>query len=72
MNPRRKPFYLFVLLLVMFPAIGVFVQAIDSGFTQLTWWQWGLVSALPAMAWIWFRHFSVLGCRDRCDNAEKR
>ncbi len=72
MNPRRKPLYLFVLLLVLFPAIGVFVEAIETGFSNLAWWQWGLVAILPALAWIWFRHFSAIGCRDACVSGEKR
>lgn len=72
MNRRRKPFYLFALLLALFPAIGVFVEALESGFATLTGWQWPLLLALPVLAWLWFRHFSVLGCQDACkpDDAE--
>lgn len=66
MNPRRKPFYLFALLLVLFPAIGVLAEAWRDGFAHLAWWQWGLLAALPALAWIWLRYFSLLGCRDAC------
>jgi hypothetical protein len=65
-NLRRKPFYLFILLLALFPAIGNLVAAVESGFQGLAWWQWGLLAALPGLAWIWLRHFSVLACRDAC------
>lgn len=67
MNPRYKPFYLFALLLALFPAIGVFVEALESGFAALLWWQWLLLLALLVLAWAWFRHFSVLGCQDACN-----
>lgn len=66
MTPRHKPFYLFALLLALFPAIGVLVEAFDTGIAALLWWQWLLLLALPALVWVWFRHFSVLGCQDAC------
>lgn len=72
MNPRRKPLYLFVLLLTLFPAIGVLAEALENGFADLTWWQWALLAALPILAWIWFRYFSVIGCRDACAAREPR
>ncbi len=72
MKPQHKPFYLFALLLLLFPAIGVLVQALESGFAALVWWQWLLLVALPILAWVWFRHFSVLGCQDACKLDERR
>lgn len=66
MSPRLRPLALFALLLLLFPAIAVFVQALQAGFAGLSWWEWSLIAALPALAWVWFRHFSVMGCRDDC------
>ncbi|NWG75860.1 MAG: hypothetical protein HXY24_14875 [Rubrivivax sp.] len=66
MSPRLRPIGLFLLLLLLFPALGIFINALEAGFSGLAWWQWGLLAALPGLAWLWLRHFSVLGCRDRC------
>jgi hypothetical protein len=65
-NARTRPLYLFALLLLLFPAIGVLVQACERGLQSLDGWQWGLLVALPALAWIWLRHFSVLACLNSC------
>lgn len=66
MSPRARPVLLFLLLLLLFPAITVFVQALRTGFAALTWWRWALLALLPVLAWWWLRHFSILGCRDAC------
>lgn len=63
MSPRHKPYALFALLLALFPAIATLVEAYARGFADLAWWQWALLGALPALAWLWLRHFSILGCR---------
>jgi hypothetical protein len=57
---------LFLLLLLLFPAISTFVTALKGGFTALAWWQWGLLALLPGLAWLWLRHFSVLACHEGC------
>jgi hypothetical protein len=65
-SPRLRPILLFLLLLALFPAIATFVQALRTGFAGLAWWQWVLLALLPVLAWLWLRHFSILGCRDAC------
>ncbi len=68
MNARTRPLYLFALLLLLFPAITVLVQAWELGLQSLGGWQWSLLVALPALAWIWLRHFSVLACLNGCQS----
>jgi hypothetical protein len=65
-SPQRKPLLLFLLLLGLFPALGVVVQVADEGTQGLAWWQWGLLAAFPILVWIYLRHFSRLACRDDC------
>ncbi len=63
MSARARPLLLFLLLLLLFPAAASVAR----------WWQgadlsgleWAGVCAFPLLAWLWLRHFSVLGCR-RC------
>ena len=66
MNARYKPLWLFLLLLLLFPAIATLVKVVDSGMAALERWEWALLIALPLLAWLWLRHFSVLGCREGC------
>lgn len=61
-----RPLLLFLLLLLLFPAVSTSFTALQTGFDSLAWWQWALVALLPALAWLWLRHFSALGCRDTC------
>jgi hypothetical protein len=65
-SPARRPIYLFLLLLALFPAIGVVVKVVEHGWQNLAGWEWGLLVAFPVLVWIWLRHFSVLGCSS-CD-----
>lgn len=62
MSPRLRPLLLFLLLLALFPAIGVAVQVAGEGWAGLSFWQWLLLAALPLLAWLWLRHFSILAC----------
>jgi len=72
--PSRRPVYLFLLLLALFPAIAVVVKVMESGWAELVWWEWALLAAFPLLAWAWARHFSVLGCdacaKDACKTPE--
>ena len=61
-----RPLVLFLLLLLLFPAVSVLVGAVRNGFGYLAGWQWLLLLLLPALAWGWWRHFSVFGCRAAC------
>lgn len=68
MSPRTKPILLFLLLLLLFPAIGSVVR----------WWQgqdlspleWAGVLAFPLLAGLWVRHFSILGCKGACQSGD--
>lgn len=57
-----RPLRLFLLLLLLFPALTTLVRAWRTGFAALAWWQWLLIALLPGLAWLWLRHFSLLGC----------
>jgi hypothetical protein len=61
-----RPLRLFLLLLLLFPALTTFFTAWQSGFAALAWWQWLLIALLPGLLWLWLRHFSMLGCRRDC------
>lgn len=61
-----RPLALFLLLLLLFPAVSVLVGALRDGFEDLDGWQWALLLLLPVLVWIWWRHFSVFGCGASC------
>lgn len=69
LDPAWKPLYLFVLLLLLFPAIGSVVSFIEGESLEL--WEWLGVIAFPLLAWLWLRHFSVLGCKEGCAMPDK-
>lgn len=64
MNSRWRPLILFCLLVALFPAIGSVVRWTQGEILSAS--DWLGIAAFPALAWIWFRHFSILGCRDAC------
>lgn len=68
-DPRWKPLFLFALLLLLFPAIGSVVSFIEG--ESLESWEWLGVIAFPLLAWLWLRHFSVLGCKEGCAMPDK-
>lgn len=68
-DPRWKPLFLFLLLLLLFPAIGSVVRWI--GGEALEFREWLGVIAFPLLAWLWLRHFSVLGCKEGCAMTDK-
>ncbi len=57
---------LFVVLLLLFPALGILVQLCTQGPDALHGWQWGLLMLLPGLLWVWGRHYSILGCGGAC------
>ncbi len=67
-----KPFLLFLLLLLLFPALTVLVDWLQGGQAPQAWWQWALLVALPALVWLYVRHFSLLGCGRGCRWPERR
>lgn len=66
---RWKPVFLFVLLLFLFPAASSVVTWIEGKTLGL--WEWLGVIFFPLLTWFWFRHFSVLGCHERCSIPDK-
>lgn len=69
LDPRWKPLFLFVLLLLLFPATSSVVGLFEG--EALDMWEWLGVIAFPLLAWFWLRHFSVLGCREGCAMPDK-
>jgi uncharacterized membrane protein YhaH (DUF805 family) len=69
LDPRWKPLFLFVLLLLLFPALGSLVRWIEGETPGM--WDWLGVIAFPLLAWLWLRHFSVLGCKEGCAVPDK-
>jgi hypothetical protein len=61
MSPRARPLLLFLLLLLLFPAAASVARWWQGA--ALGWLEWAGVLAFPLLAWLWLRHFSVLGCR---------
>ena len=66
MNPRLRPWLLFVLLLALFPALGVAVRWLDGSQAELAWWEWALLGSLPVLLGLYLRYFSILTCRGGC------
>lgn len=64
LDRRWKPVLLFLLLLALFPAIGSVATWLRGDAMTLP--DWLGVLAFPLLAWLWFRHFSILGCREDC------
>jgi hypothetical protein len=67
---RWKPVLLFFLLLLLFPAAGSLVRWSEGESMGLL--DWFGVLAFPLLAWLWFRHFSVLGCREGCESPDRK
>lgn len=63
MSTRARPLLLFLLLLLLFPAAASVARGWQGA--ALGRLEWAGVLAFPLLAWLWLRHFSVLGCR-RC------
>jgi hypothetical protein len=67
---RWRPVLLFLLLLVLFPATSSLVRWLAGD--SLDPLEWLGVAAFPVLAWLWLRHFSVLGCRAGCAPPDDR
>jgi uncharacterized membrane protein YhaH (DUF805 family) len=69
LDRRWKPVFLFVLLLLLFPATTSVARWIEGNALGI--WEWLGVIAFPLLAWVWARHFSVLGCEEGCARPDK-
>ena len=61
MSPRARPLLLFLLLLLLFPAAASVARWFQGA--SLGWLEWAGVLAFPLLLWLWWRHFSIIGCR---------
>lgn len=61
---RWRPVLLFLLMLALFPAVGSLATWLRGEAMQL--WDWLGLIALPPLAWLWLRYFSVFACRRSC------
>ena len=64
LDRRWKPVLLFLLLLLLFPAIGSLGAWLRG--EPMSMLDWLGVLGFPLLAWFWMRHFSILGCREIC------
>lgn len=69
-GPRWKPVLLFALLLALFPAIGSLVAWVEG--ESMTSLDWLGILAFPLLAWLWLRHFSILGCKGSCLSTDEQ
>lgn len=66
MSPRARPLLLFVLLLLLFPALGAGIRWVNDAQAELAWWEWALLGSLPVLLGLYLRYFSILACRGHC------
>lgn len=59
-----RPLGIFLIWMVLFPAIATLARALDEGFRTLAAWEWALLAAAPIAFWLWLRNFSLLACRN--------
>ena len=64
LDRRWKPVLLFFLLLALLPALGSLAAWLWG--EAMSFLDWLAVLAFPLLAWLWLRHFSILGCREGC------
>jgi hypothetical protein len=66
MNPGCRVMALFLVLLALFQALPVAVDAWQARQWPDTASDWLRLALLPGALWLYLRYFSILGCR-RCD-----
>lgn len=65
MSPGCRVMGLFLVLLALFQALPVAVEAWRAGQWPDTLTDWLRLALLPGALWLYLRYFSILGCR-RC------
>lgn len=63
MNPACRAMALFLVLLALFQALPVAVEAWQARQWPDTAVEWIRLSLLPVALWLYLRYFSILGCR---------
>lgn len=71
MNPGCRVMALFLVLLALFQAVPVAVDAWEARQWPATAGEWLRLALLPVALWLYLRYFSIFGCR-RCDDKETR
>lgn len=59
----KRPFLLFLLLLLLFPALSLVLPWLAGDGPAPSGWEWGALLALPILLWLWLRYFSIFACR---------
>jgi hypothetical protein len=67
MNPGCRVMGLFLVLLALFQALPVAVDAWQARQWPDTALEWARLALLPGALWLYLRYFSILGCR-QCGN----
>ena len=63
MNPACRAMALFLVLLALFQALPVAVEAWQARLWPTTAVEWIRLALLPVALWLYLRYFSILGCR---------
>lgn len=72
MNPGCRLMALFLVLLALFQALPVAVDAWQARQWPVTISEWVRLALLPGALWLYLRYFSILGCRQCRDDDEPR
>lgn len=70
MNPGCRAMALFLVLLALFQALPVAVDAWQARQWPDTPSEWIRLALLPGALWLFLRYFSILGCR-RCEGDDE-
>jgi len=65
MNPGCRVMALFLVLLALFQAVPVAVDAWEARQWPNTFGEWVRLALLPVALWLYLRYFSIFACR-RC------
>lgn len=72
MNPGCRVMALFLVLLALFQAVPVALEAWQAQQWPDTASEWVRLSLLPGALWLYLRYFSILGCRQCGDDDAPR
>ena len=72
MNSGCRLMALFLVLLALFQALPVAVEAWQAQQWPVTVSEWVRLALLPGALWLYLRYFSILGCRQCGDSDEVR
>lgn len=71
MNPGCRVMALFLVLLALFQAVPVAVEAWEARQWPDTFEEWVRLALLPVALWLYIRYFSIFGCR-QCGEDDAR